>query len=83
MPKTTIPDPEATAVILFLTRKEADALRAWLDVTDPEPCGADPEHHDADGFALPSDVADYHPGYCPGDIAALDRIAATIDRPRG
>ena len=50
-------------------------------MTDPEPCGADPERHDAEGFAIPNEWCDYHPGYCPGDIAALDRIAAAVSRP--
>ncbi len=67
-------------ISLALTRQEAAALRAWLDVSEPHPCGSGPEHHDADGFALPSDVADYHPGYCPGDIAALGRLAGELDR---
>lgn len=67
-------------VTLTLTPMEAAALRAWLEVTEPEPCGADDEHHDPDGFAIPDDVADFHAGYCPGDIAALDRIAQELDR---
>lgn len=67
-------------VTLTLTPMEAAALRAWLEVTEPERCGMDDEDHDPDGFALPGDVVDFHLGYCPGDIAALDRIAQELDR---
>lgn len=82
MPKTTIPDPEATHVILFLDRKEAAALRAWLDVTEPHRCGGEPGdgEHDARGFGtLPGGIC-HGEGYCPGDIAALDRIAEALTR---
>lgn len=69
-------------ISLALTRKEASALRAWLDVTEPERCGGEPgdDEHDADGYALHESGACRGSGYCPGDVAALDRIANELAR---
>lgn len=69
--------PDTPTVTIALDRHEAAALRAWLDVATPERCGS--RRHDSRGFAIPSDVADYHAGYCPGDLATLDSIAAELD----
>lgn len=82
MPETTIPAPDAPAVILTLNRKEANALRAWMDATTPTRCGgeAGDDEHDAEGYgSLPGGICSGE-GYCPGDLDALDRIADALSR---